>query len=145
MATIYDLYNHEPTTRETIAGYYAFRGLKWPGAAEALLFLTTEIVELWDAMTDSSTIDIPDDLMPTYYSLRQARNEIEQYLRCDGGFIRNNQPAGSVDLPGEVGDVRMMLEVLTMTAHLPDAETCMIGKMRKKGYQETGHTPPGSV
>lgn len=133
MATIYDLYS-QTTTRKEIQDYYNFRGLKYPDTAEALFFLTTELAELWDALIDSGSMDMPDDLMPTYYSLRSARAELERYLRRDGGFIRNNEPSGEASEADEVGDVLMMLEVLAMVTHLPDAKTCMMRKFAKKGF-----------
>ena len=131
MTTVYDLYNGE---RETIQKYFAYRGYQWPSAMDALLFLTTELVELWDAVLDGDAVDLPDEMMPVYYSLRKNQRAIERYLRRDTGYVRNDQSPLTVDLAGEIGDVMMMLEVLARQMQQKTPRECMEDKMKRKGF-----------
>jgi len=93
--------------KETIDRYYKLRGLARPGTVEAMLFLTSEIGELSDAIV--STL---------------------------GGWVRNNKEKENTEnnlsyIADEIGDVLMMLTVVADAYEL-DPYDCMVNKMTKK-------------
>ncbi len=70
---------------DTVKRYYEFRGLTQPDAAQAFLFLVSEVGELADAFVE-----------------QQAQ------------WVRNN-PDRERDVQAEIGDVLMMLTVFAAT------------------------------
>lgn len=92
------------TLQSIVEGYYEFRGLKEPDENQALLFLVSEIGELADAIVSQA-----------------------------GGWTRNN-PGREREPAAEIGDVQMMLTVLSARMGV-DPVGAMLDKMRAKGYE----------
>jgi NTP pyrophosphatase (non-canonical NTP hydrolase) len=85
--------------------YFEYRGLKFPNAQEAFLFLTSELGELADELVSIA-----------------------------GGWVRNNPGSKGKGLMGEIGDVLMMLTMFCFAAGL-DPIACMFEKWSTKGFK----------
>jgi NTP pyrophosphatase (non-canonical NTP hydrolase) len=84
--------------------YFEYRGLKFPNAQEAFLFLTSELGELADEL-----------------------------VSVVGGWVRNNPEGKGKGLLGEIGDVLMMLTMVCFALGL-DPVACMFEKWAAKGF-----------
>jgi len=119
---------------DEIKSYYQKRGLKEPTALEALMWLISEVGELVDACCQTpdaiSGVGLQLDIYLSVL-IDQCR-VIERTVAEQSGWVRNNQPKGTYDLPGEVGDVLMMLSVFAEKAGLPEPEVCLREKMERK-------------
>ena len=118
---------------DEIKSYYVKRGLKEPTAIEALMWLISEVGELVEAHCTPeiiSNMNISDSI--EIVSLIMQCNVIEDIVAKRSGWVRNNQPKGTYDLPGECADVLMMLSVFADKAGLPEPETCLREKMERK-------------
>lgn len=117
------------TLLEEINDYYEKRGLKTPDAIEALMWMISEVGELVEAYI-IETGDAKYRL--TLNNFIAVCRDIEKRVAKRPGWVRNNQPKGTYDLPGEAGDVRMMLEVFCQQARLPESGVCLRAKMERK-------------
>jgi len=93
--------------RRLVDSYFDKRGLAKPNTNEAMLFLTSEIGELADAIVSPQKRWVRND---------KTKEDIEDYI----GYIAY-----------EIGDVLMMLTVVASTFDL-DPITCMQEKMIRK-------------
>jgi hypothetical protein len=64
--------------------------------------------------------------------LVQSIKVIENHVARREGWTRNNQPKGTYDIPGEIGDTLMMLEKFAEKMQLPESGDCLRAKMERK-------------
>lgn len=121
-----------PTLRDRIDLYYHLRGLKHPNATQAMLWLITELSELAAAVVATSGQPRNPDVISAYAALEVSADIAEKALTSVPGWVRNNQADGTVDLPGEIGDVLMMLDRVADTLNQPEPHACLEKKMTRK-------------
>lgn len=102
---------------ERIKGYYQLRGLKWPTTEEALMWLQTELAEVYELL-----------------------------LAKAGGWIRNNPDSKEVyiddRLAEELGDVIMMAIVAGVQSNV-DPITALLNKIQRKEGEHEKEPGPG--
>lgn len=127
--------------RPTIDAYYAARQMTSPDDSESLLWLLSEIGELVDAWLRSKERNLSPD---TRFILDEAVTlgvEAERIVASTKRWIRNNQPKGSIELGGEIGDVLMMLDRFALAIGESEPETLLRYKMHTK-LRSLGLLPP---
>lgn len=138
----------KPATREDIEKYYAQRGLVEPNAVQSLMWLTTEVIELYDAYVrtvwkamDSDPKFASQDLTASelvqYRTLMDVRTQLEKSLaERNPNWVRNQQDQRAPDLAGEIADVYMMLDRFAKEIGTATPAELLMNKLRLKGYQE---------
>lgn len=129
------------TILDEINDYYQRRRLKEPDALEALMWLISEVGEQVDAyLHDPNVLEKGDILLQyTFYDIIDLCNHVEEKVASRSGWTRNNQPKGTYDLPGEAGDVLMMLAKFCQKAGLPEPDQCLREKMARKLEEMNAH------
>lgn len=121
-----------PTLRETIDQYYALRGLTPPNDSESLLWLISELGELVDAWMKTKHPDLPSDARYVFDEMITLGSEAEAAVTNGKHWIRNNQPKGSIELGGEIGDVLMMLDRFAAATSHQEPKHELMTKLRRK-------------
>lgn len=121
-----------PSLRERIDLYYHLRGLKHPNATQAMLWLITELSELAEAVVAATGQPKNPDVIAAFAALEISADMAEKALTSVPGWVRNNQTEGTLDLPGEIGDVLMMLDRVADTLNQEEPHICLERKMTRK-------------
>ena len=121
------------STRDQIDVYYEARGLRTPNAKEALFWLVSEVGELVEAwLIQDRTMTPNGDRAVLIEMVMIGKRADVAVSAMQGDWMRNFQPAGTVDIPGEGGDVYMMLDRLLKAFDLPAPEDCWKSKANRK-------------
>ena len=93
---------------QRVLEYYKFRTYKFPDVNNAMLFLVSEVGELADALVSNQE-----------------------------AWVRNNpKEKEALEVQQEIGDIMMMLTVLTDRLNCPDPLNCMLENFARKGFEE---------
>jgi hypothetical protein len=124
--------------RTTIDAYFEHRGYKNPDSTEAFLFLLSEMGELAEvflAFEYGPTVVRNDcKIREVILQMRKLGMIADDLASGRGGWVRNNGRKGPLDLPGEIGDVLMMLDRVAKALGTPEPGDCLKFKMQVKGF-----------
>lgn len=112
--------------------YYEARGLRTPDAKEALFWLISELGELTEAwlVNDKTVTNGCREILVAMVMLGKRADIAVSNMQ--GDWLRNFQPAGTIDINGEAADVLMMLDRFCKAADLPTPEECFMTKADRK-------------